>query len=188
MIAPFASGAFSELFDLGAGVALKAFFDVEVATRPNSDPRLIPAVAFAAEERAYRRLRDHPELELWVPMFFGSTDARTYPLDSDRDFSSGCGLLFERIPGDAAKLYELPSTILKSAEAVLEEMKTKIGIRDPWDGSAFVPGSRAPATLIDFATPTDEFVALDDILSQADFPSTQQLHRLGIQDVVAGWG
>ena len=92
-------------------------------------------------------------------------------------FVQGCGLLLERIPGRDRKFAELEPGLEIRVDAVLRSMQDRIGIDDPWDGSCFVPGSRAAFTLIDFATPTERLAALDGILSTGE-PSSEALARL----------
>src|SRR5687768_3450192 len=47
------NGAFCEVFDLGDGTVLKAFFEVALEAAPHADPTLSARVAFSAERNAY---------------------------------------------------------------------------------------------------------------------------------------
>lgn len=180
-------GAFSEVFDLGDGRVLKAFKDIALSVAPEADCRLIPTVAFAAEYLAYQRLQAHDDLEPYAPRFFGAASPNDFPLDSTESYSSGCGLLLERIPGEAQKLSRLPKPIQRKADDVLEAMQARVGIDDPWDGSAFVPGTRRPFTVIDFATPSDRFYALDKIVSSHGTVSGEFEQVLGITEAKERW-
>ena len=170
-------GAFSEVFDIGGGRVLKAFFAVPPSVAPHADASLIPRLAFRAELEAYLRLADQPDLAIFTPRCDGVADPLAFALRSNRAFVQGCGLLLERIPGRDRKFAELEPGLEIRVDAVLRSMQDRIGIDDPWDGSCFVPGSRAAFTLIDFATPTERLAALDGILSTGE-PSSEALARL----------
>jgi hypothetical protein len=177
-----ASGAFCEVFDLGNGTVLKAFRDIVPTGQPHADPTLIPRIVFSRERKAYRALQEHPDLEVFLPLYLGETDPRDYPIESACTFTSACGLLLERIPGKDVKLVDLPVKMFTVAETVIEAMKERVLLGDPWDASGFVPGTRRELTIIDFATPTDELVALDRILAKhgGDVP-TELLRSLGLE-------
>lgn len=180
-------GAFSEVFAIDEARILKAFRDVAVTGAPSSDPRFVPTIAFAAELAAYERLQSHSDLEPYFPQFFGAADPNDFLLDSGEAFSSGCGLVLELIPGEPRKLSELPKPVLSEAEKVLDEVKERIGVDDPWDGSGFVPGTRRAVTLIDFATPTAHLVALDDLISQHGSLPGRFERALGIFEAKKRW-
>ena len=180
-------GAFSEVFDLGDGRVLKAFPDTELSVDPGADPRFIPTVAFAAECCAYQRLQVYTDLEPYAPQFFGPVDPNDFLLDSTRSYSSGCGLVLELLRGKESKILSLPEPICAKADEVLEAMQEHIGVDHPWDGSGFVPGSRRPVTLIDFATPSERFVKLDEIVLQYGTIPEPFEHALGITEAKKRW-
>lgn len=180
-------GAFSEVFDLGDGRVLKAFPDAELPVAPETDPRFIPTVAFAAECCAYQRLRVYADLAPYAPQFFGAVNPNNFLLDSTKSYSSGCGLVLELLRGKEDKIFNLPEPIRAKAEGVLEAMQEHVGIDDPWDGSGFVPGSRRPVTLIDFATPSERFAELDEIVSHHGTIPDRFEHALGITEAKKRW-
>ena len=180
-------GAFSEVFDLGNGRVLKAFPNTKLAVAPEADPRFIPTVSFAAEYCAYQRLQVYTDLEPYAPRFFGAIDPNDFLLDSTKSYSSGCGLLLELLRGKEDKIFSLPEPIRAKAEEVLEAMQERVGIDNPWDGSGFVPGSRRPVTLIDFATPSERFAGLDEIVSYHGTIPDQFEHALGITEAKKRW-
>ena len=175
------------MFDLGDGRVLKAFPDMELPVNPKADPRFIPTVAFAAECCAYERLQVYTDLEPYTPQFFGPVDPNDFLFDSTKSYSSGCGLVLELLRGKESKISGLPEPIHAKAEEVLEAMKEHIGIDDPWDGSGFVPGSRRPVTLIDFATPAERFMKLDEIVLRYGTIPDQFEHALGITEAKKRW-
>lgn len=152
------------MFDVGEGKVLKAFRRVSPAVAPRVDPTLIPRIAFNAELRAYTRLQSQPDLALFAPAFFGSADPSSFPITNPGSYCTSCGLVIEKIAGEPIKIAALSDELLGGVELVLEQMQDRIILDDPWDGSCFIPGSRAPFTLIDFATPSEHFAALDGIL------------------------
>ena len=180
-------GGFSEVFDLGNGRVLKAFPDTKLTVDPEADPRLIPTVSFAAEYCAYQRLQGYTDLEPYAPRLFGAIDPNDFLLDSTKSYSSGCGLVLELLRGREYKIFRLPKPIGAEAEEVLEEMQEHIGIDNPWDGSGFVPGSRRPVTLIDFATPSEIFAELDEIVLRHGTILDRFEHALGITEAKKRW-
>jgi hypothetical protein len=178
---PFAAGAFGEVFHLGAGRILKAFYATPSARPPNGDATLIPRIAFAAEKALYEGLAEEPRLERYLPEYFGAADPLQYPLRSKRTMVAGCGLILEFIPGRALKFSELPKDVERRVSAIIGEIGEMFPLAYPWDGSAFIPGSRAPFALIDIATPTDKFVLLDELVKHHGDVPVHQYRRLGIQ-------
>lgn len=177
---PLASGAFSDVFDLGDGRVLKAFFEIKPEVAPTADPALVPLISFYSELRVYQRLLEHPGLPAYTPQFFGVADPSSYPLATDRIYP--CGLLLEKIPGKPKKLFELDQEIEAAASMVIERLQERVLLEDPWDASCFVPGTRAGFTLIDFATPSDRLAALDKILVRHGHVPPDKRRLLGLPD------
>jgi hypothetical protein len=161
---PFAFGAFCDVFDLGDGRVFKAFRRIRPAVHPAADPDLIPQIAFGAELLAYETLKRHPRIASYAPAFFGAADASSFLQDDVPRYAPGCGLILEKIPGEPRKLFELEAELEREVARVIDEMGEVVFLDDPWDGCCFVPGTRASFTLIDFATPSERFGALDETL------------------------
>ena len=177
---PLSSGAFCEVFNVGGGRILKAFYQIRSKAAPGADPTLIPRMMFNHERRVYSSLQAFPELEVYVPRFLGAASPLDYPLQSTRTFVPFCGLILELIPGNDVKLAELPRPIQRRVEEVIEKMQRRIGLGDPWDASCFVPGTRADFTIIDFATPTERLHELDVILEKHGTVPVHLQRLLGI--------
>ena len=108
---------------------------------------------FRSEARAYERLQAFPELELFAPKYFGRADPTEVPLkrpDAATKYLRGCGLVLEHIFGVPAKLAHVEPVLQSKAEAVLKRFRYEVDIRNVWDASCFIPGSRAEFTVIDF--------------------------------------
>ena len=118
------------------------------------------------EVRFYEDLSGHPDLEVYCPRFFGLADPNAFSISSKRTFPSGCGILLEKIPGTDTKLAHLPRKLQREAEYVIERMRARFRVDDPWDGSCFVPGTRAAFTLIDLAMPSESLGTLDEVLAE----------------------
>lgn len=148
-----AGGVFSEVFAIGDGRAVKAFVEVIPSVNPRADPTLIPRIGFAAEVRAYDSLRKRPDLEAYCPRFFGNVNPLDLPLPAEWPLAAGCGVVLEHIPGRDEKLSSLPRQLRERVEGVIDRIQDATGVDWPWDGSCFIPGTRAEFTIIDIATP-----------------------------------
>lgn len=177
---PIASGDFAEVFELGDGKVLKAFFDLATAARPDGDRTFIPRILFAAEVDAYVRLQQHPDLEVYVPRYFGTVDPRSFDLSTDRRYSSASGMVLERIDADEFKLHQLDEGILPEVESVIDRIKETVGVDHPWDASCFIPGTRAPFTIIDFAAPAARLAALDKLMDRYGTVPDENRRLLGL--------
>lgn len=149
-------GGTADVLELPQGRVLKAFrrraHTNDIVTEWN-DHDAITRAQFRAEARAYEQLQVHRSLEIYVPCYFGRID----PIEvlqlpaSDETYVRGCGLILERIPGCALKLAHVDDLIEEKVSIVMEELRDTLGLDQVWDASCFVPGTRAPFTVIDFA-------------------------------------
>jgi hypothetical protein len=151
-------GDFADILDLGDDTVVKAFRHNSHTKRQDvsrEDEDLFTRGYFLTEARAYEDLQHHPELEIYVPKFFGRIDPCTLDLPAgiaSGDYVQGCGLRLERIVGVDRRISALEQPVRDRVEAVLERMQTTIRLGNPWDGCCFVPGRRAEFALIDFST------------------------------------
>ena len=161
MVSILATGNFADIIDLGDGTVVKAFRRNSHTNRTDvsqDDQDALTRGFFLHEVLAYEALQSHSDLEIFAPRFEGRIDPTRLEVTGQSPASvyvSGCGLHLERIQGEAVKIANLPRDVQIRVEVVLEAMQERIGLRDPWDGSCFVPGSRAEFTVIDFATWND---------------------------------
>jgi hypothetical protein len=160
MVSILASGNFADIIDLGDGTVVKAFRRNSHTNRSDvsqEDQDALTRGFFLNEARAYEALQSHADLEIFVPKFAGRIDPTQLEVAELRAdaYVVGCGLRLERLDGHAVKIANLPRDVQMRVEAVLEQMQERIGLQDPWDGSCFIPGSRAEFTVIDFATWND---------------------------------
>lgn len=154
---PFDSGGCADIYELPDGRVLKAFrrrsHTYGFVESYWDDHDAITRAQFRAEALAYERLQALPDLEIYVPRYFGRLD----PIEflqlgpDDRRYVRGCGLVLERIPGRAWKMAHLEEELEASASRVLEQIRDQLELEQVWDASCFSPGSRASFTLIDFA-------------------------------------
>jgi hypothetical protein len=161
MVSILEAGNFADILDLGDGTVVKAFRRLGHTHRTDiaqEDQDALTRGFFLNEARAYEALQNHPDLEVFVPRFEGRMDPTQLEVPGQTGanvYVAGCGLRLERIHGEAVKIAHLAPDMQTRVEEVLETMQERIGLRDPWDGSCFVPGSRAVFTVIDFATWND---------------------------------
>jgi hypothetical protein len=150
------SGASADVFAIGNGQVLKAFRRKPHISGRVSDWRDHDAMTraeFRAEVRSYERLQRFPELERFIPKYFGEADPIAllqHVADAASLYIAECGLVLEYIPGVASKLVYLERTIRAEVESVLERFHNEVQIGHVWDSSCFVPGTRAKFTIIDF--------------------------------------
>lgn len=165
------TGAFARVFDMGDGTVVKAFRRLLHSRNPKTnleDHHRITRFTWRREVEAYECLQAHPELEQFVPKYYGRVDPASLPLSQSLPKGSylpGCGLRLERLSGEDVKVASLENGLQQRVEAVLERIGEICGKLDLWDASCFYPGSRAEFTLIDFATP-EEYGELIDILNR----------------------
>jgi hypothetical protein len=152
-----ASGASSDVLDLGDGRVLKAFRRISYTDLPVEDwqdHEALTRAVFHNEAVGYEKLQQHADLCVYAPEYFGCLDpiviGMTAGFPPER-YVAGCGIVLEQISGVATKIAHLPVALRVSAEHVLEEIRDRITPGNVWDCSCFVPGSRAQITLIDFA-------------------------------------
>lgn len=148
------TGGCADIFLLPEGRVLKAFrrrrhTHEEVSSWADHDA--ITRAQFRAEARAYEQLQGNPILEIYAPKYFGRIDPVEYLRLSDERYVRGCGFILEFIPGKAKKFAHLDSILEQQVSTVVEQMRDAFGLDQVWDGSCFVPGARAPFTVIDFA-------------------------------------
>jgi hypothetical protein len=153
-----ASGASADVFAIGSGRVLKAFRRKAHTSGPVSEWRDHDAMTqaeFRGEARAYERLQKCPELERFVPRYFGEAGPialLSHVADASSRYIATCGLILEHIPGVASKLDCLEPTMLATVEALLERFREEAQIGNAEDSSCFVPGTRARFTVVDFGT------------------------------------
>ncbi len=153
-------GDHADVVHIGNGQVIKAFKRIPHSMTKVldwTDHDAMTRATFRVEERAYKRLAEFPDLELFAPKFFKSVDPIKYLGLNDKHASkyvTGCGILLEYIPGTASKLADLEPEIEKKVDAFLNRFRIQAEIADihVWDASCFVPGARAEFTVIDFAT------------------------------------
>jgi hypothetical protein len=158
VLGPFAEGGNADLFDIGDARVMKAFRRKSYFATPPLDWRDHEAMTramFRTEARAYERLQRHPDLAPYAPNYYGIENPHRvlHDLsDADSRYVGGCGLVLERIAGVATKLSSLDKIVQTKIAAVLKRFRDELDIEYVWDASCFVPGSRAPFTVIDFST------------------------------------
>jgi hypothetical protein len=168
-------GAFADVIDLGDGTVAKAYrrrrhtvrADIPLDLHDRLTRRL-----FQVEAQAYDQLQGVPELETYLPRYFGRLDpaALGLPTSGQEEHLQGCGIRLERLVGSEDKIGNLPAELLNEAESVLKRIHESIGRAWVWDACAFYPGSRRALTLIDFALWRDlaevtEFLEVDGYLA-----------------------
>lgn len=151
-------GDTADVFSLGNACVLKAFRRKAHSVHPVADwdeHDALTRAYFRAEVTTYERLQDLPELSLYVPQYYGHAD----PLQVLRDvpnvearYVGGCGILMEKIHGPAVKVSRLEPAIQKEVKTILEEIRDRARAPNVWDSSCFLPGTRSPFTVIDFAS------------------------------------
>jgi hypothetical protein len=147
-------GGSADVFLLSEDRVLKAFrrrrhTHEEVSGWADHDA--ITRAQFRAEARAYEQLQSSPSLEIYAPKYFGRVDPVEYLGSSEEVYVRGCGIVLEFIPGRAQKFAHLDGFLEPQVAIVVEQMRDAFGLDQVWDGSCFVPGTRAPFTIIDFA-------------------------------------
>lgn len=153
-----ARGASANVFAIGSGRVLKAFRRKAHTSGPVSEWRDHDAMTraeFRAEARAYEWLQKYPELERFVPRYFGEADPIAllpHVGNAASCYIAKCGLILEYIPGVASKLVHLEPSIRAKVEDFLERFQEEAQMGDVWDSSCFVPGTRAEFTVVDFGT------------------------------------
>lgn len=178
-----ASGAFADVLDMRDGTVVKAYRRQPHTSRPVEDWRDHEALTrgfFEAEAAAYERLSGHPELRVFAPRFLGRIDpAQISDLAEppEEGYVRHCGFRLERIPGKDVKVSRLPEPLRAEVEMILERLRDEVQAGHVWDASCFVPGSRSPFTLIDFAT-WDDFTDLQMLLEQQGCLSDEQRAEL----------
>jgi hypothetical protein len=151
------SGAFADVFDLGDATVAKVFRRIQhtnSGVRDWADHDFVTRRLFATEIAAYERLRDRPDIAVYVPQYYGPLDATTLVLPNSstgQPFVSGCALRLELIPGRDVKAGLVEDTLRADIDRVLWEIKDVAGRVNVWDCSCFAPGPRTPFTIIDFA-------------------------------------
>ena len=152
------SGQYADVFRISNEAVVKVFRRVGVAAAPLGDEHdhyVAIKVICEAECEAYDLATAHPRLSTFVPSGFqrivvsdvlnerGLSIADQYVLDG--------AYQMEFILGTAVKsTHPAVASQWAAVDAILEEMR-EIGIEYVYDSSIFVPGSRAPFTVIDFA-------------------------------------
>lgn len=150
-------GAYAAVFDLGDGTVVKAYRRKRTTILPVGewrDHEAIIRATWANEVRAYAQIMCDPNLQSFVPEFYGYCN----PLElisedvvGSLQLLPGCGLRLERIEGRALKLAALASDCRQTVERLLWRIREAVEPGNVWDSSCFVPGSRAEFTIIDFA-------------------------------------
>lgn len=165
---------------LATGASSKAFAKIATAQAPDACAIWIPRLMFTAERRFYADIQSHPDLEVFCSEYFGEADPIAIVASPPRPLAAGCSLLLEKVPGTPLKLAELDRPLQSEVEGIIELIRDAIGLDDLWDGSCFVPGTRARFTLIDLSTPTERLVCLEAALeSHGHLPLAVQ-RALGI--------
>lgn len=147
-------GGCADIFLLPEERVLKAFrrrrhTHEEVSSWADHDA--ITRAQFRAEAKAYEQLQGSSSLEIYVPKYFGRIDPVKCLDSSDEAYVRGCGIILEFIPGKAQKFAHLDKVLEQQVATVVEQVRDALGLDQVWDGSCFVPGTRAPFTIIDFA-------------------------------------
>jgi hypothetical protein len=152
-----AHGAFADVFDLGDATVAKIFRRTKHtndAVRDWADHDFLTSCLFAIEVDAYERLQRRPDLSAYLPRYYGRLDDPSVFLQNSstgQPFVSACALRLELIPGRDIKAGLVNETLRDDVDQVLWEISDFVGRVNVWDCSCFVPGSRTPFTIIDFA-------------------------------------
>lgn len=167
-------GGFADVLDLGDGKVVKAFRREEHngSGADWRDEDLLTEELFAAEVRAYEKLATIPDLALFAPEYFGTIDPHTLGVDPEL-YVQGCGIVMERIAGEAIKFGNLLPEIKNELLPLLCRFENEVTAGDVRDCSCFIPGSRAEVTLIDFAH-WEHLNDCADILGQLGYFTEQQ--------------
>jgi hypothetical protein len=167
-------GDFADVLDLGDGKVVKAFRREEHngSGADWRDEDLLTEELFAAEVRAYEKLTTIPDLAFFAPEYFGTVDPHSLRVDPEI-YVEGCGILLERIPGEAIKFGDLPPEIRDELLPLLRRFEKEVTAGDVRDCSCFIPGSRAEVALIDFAH-WEHLNDCADILGQLGYFTEQQ--------------
>lgn len=149
-------GGCADVIMLDEGRVLKAFRRIQHSDHlliDWADHEAITRAKFRAEAHAYRDLAALPDLNPYVPKYFGVVDPMGLSCLRDTSkYVAGCGLILEFISGSAKKLAYLDTSIRPDVEVIVERLEETLGLEHASDGSCFVPGKNgAPFTLIDFA-------------------------------------
>jgi hypothetical protein len=165
-------GAFADVIRRTDNTVVK-IFRRQIVTH---DPPLVPAdndvvirATWDEECGCYELLASHPALEKYAAKYFGRVSV-TEVLDERgesvlSDYVPDCAFELELVPGVAEKIRNLSENWLNLADSVFDRFAT-IGILKSYDGCAFVPGTRAELTLVDFS-PMVRWTSLTDILADA---------------------
>ena len=148
-----ARGASAAVYDLGDGTVLKAGIRSLAPIGNAADHDFLVRAFFLFERKAYERVGADPDLSLFTPRYYGPSDEgwRQLVPPPGKLLVEGTGFRIEKLAGAEEKVGCLPPDLLEIADNVLIRIKEVMGLADPFDASAFFPGSRAAVTVIDFA-------------------------------------
>lgn len=185
-----AAGAFADVLDMADGTVVKAYRRQQHTSGPVQDWRDHEALTrgyFEFEAAAYERLQRYPDLLVFTPRFLGRIDpAALSDLEDPPElgYLRACGIRLEKVPGEDIKVSRLSQQLRTEVEAVLDRLRDEVQAGHVWDASCFVPGTRAPFTLIDFATWDDFSDWHMQLKEQGTFSDEQRLELSSWRGVV----